>query len=327
MGEGCQTCVLVRRAFCHGGTDLYYLTYFSHQLLGNSRSKKCEITPEGTSKRQRWDSGLFQMIQPPLQHGANSPAWNRDEMCVLFPRMRRRVGRTIHATHSSERVVQFSWLCGANIFIPSFHTRRLKLDTSFRLAFLNPLEQKWEGEMGGVSYEDGHPAHSLPGQKSGFGSQTGQGSSFPRPYFGCFTFSGLEECHSWRLRLSVILTSPICNWGPKRCLSPLGLALPGSCWNIQSKYNIFPSFCNVKCYSKSVGEMQFKGDSKLFKTRIEHSHRNIIHKTPWWFSACDIWKHGQIVYFPLLSKRLHTLGQWYYANTLARFFSKNELRA
>lgn len=39
VGEGCQTCVLVRRAFCHGGTDLYHLTYFSHQLLGNSRSK------------------------------------------------------------------------------------------------------------------------------------------------------------------------------------------------------------------------------------------------------------------------------------------------
>lgn len=96
--------MLVRRAFCNGGTDLYYLTYFSHQLLGNSSSKKCELTPEGTSKSQRWDfhAGLFQMIRPPLQQGANSPAWYKDEMWVLFSRTRQQAGRTILAA----RVVQ-----------------------------------------------------------------------------------------------------------------------------------------------------------------------------------------------------------------------------
>lgn len=109
----------------------------------------------------------------------------------------------------SERIIQFLYISAEQIFfIPGFHTRRLKLDTSFRLAFLNPLEQKWEGEMSGFSCEDGQPAHPLPGQNSGFWSQTGQGSSFSRLYFGCFTFSALEECHSWRLRLSVIPDFP-----------------------------------------------------------------------------------------------------------------------
>lgn len=105
MGRGGQTCMLVRRAFCNGGTDLILTP-----TVRNSSSKKCEITSEGTSKRQRWDfhSGLFQMIRPPLQHGANSQAWYKDEMCVLFTRRRQRVGRTIRVTHSSEHIIQFS---------------------------------------------------------------------------------------------------------------------------------------------------------------------------------------------------------------------------
>lgn len=142
-------------------------------------------------------------------------------------------------------------------------------------------------------------------------------------HFLCFGRVSLLKvevvCHSWLpLFATEVLKGVSVPWG----LLSLG---PAEIFWVNTTFS--PHFVMSSATPKVWGKCSLKKIPNLSKHRIGHSHMNIIYKTPWWFSARDIWEHGQIVYFPLLSRRLHALGQWYYANTLTRFFSKNELRA